>query len=91
MTIPTPKLPPKQQALVDEMGLIGRKVDSGEITEGDANALADDLMLRLQAQTVQDVESEMAQRLKARQRKTLVGLGVLAVAVAVVAAIALLR
>ncbi|WP_146908807.1 hypothetical protein [Arenimonas daejeonensis] len=88
-TLPT--LPPKQQALFDEIGLIGRRVEAGEITEDEAKILTDDVMARLRAQTVQDVEMEMGQRLKARQRKALLILGVLAVAVAVAGALVVLR
>ena len=81
MTNP-PALPPKQQALFDEIGLIGRRVEAGEIAEDEAKILVDDVMARLRTQTVQDVEIEMGKRLKARQRKALLILGVLAVAVA---------
>ena len=90
MTNP-PTLPPKQQALFDEVGRIGRRVNAGEITEDEAKTLVDDVMARLRVQTVEDVEIEMGKRLKARQRKALLILGVLAVAVAAAVAIVVLR
>ena len=90
MTNPSP-LPPKQQAIFDEIALIGRRADAGEFTDDEVKTLLDDAMLRLQAQTVQDVEAKMAQRLKARQRKARVILGVLAAVVAVAVAIVVLR